>query len=157
VLAMKKWILLAVLVPGIYLCAFAQEKKMSIGIGTEWNMASRYDFAGGAVVNFLFNLPWTSALGFSFTGSMNFNGIYVLEPAFLVRKYFSQDKHSGLFFQFNAGAFIAFEKKGMTSMLMAGLATGYRIPLGRSFYVEPYGRLGYPFAFGLGAMAGICF
>jgi hypothetical protein len=154
---MKKWILLAVLVPGIYICAFAQEKKMSVGLGAEWNMDSRYDFAGGAVLNFLYNLPGASALGLSFTGSMNFNNIYVLEPALLVRKYFSQDIYSGFFIQFNAGAFIALEEKGITPMVMSGLAVGYRIPLGSSFYIEPYGRAGYPFAFGLGAMAGIRF
>jgi hypothetical protein len=154
---MKKWILLVVLVPGIYLCAFAQEKKMSLGVGAEWNMASRHDFAGGAVLNFLYNLPGATSLGLSFTGSMNFNNIYVLEPAFLVRKYFSQDIHSGFFVQFNTGAFIALEEKGITTMVMSGLAAGYRAQLGSSFYIEPYGRLGYPFAFGLGVMAGICF
>jgi len=154
---MKKWILLAVLIPGVYLCAFAQEKKLSVGVGAEWNMASRHDFAAGAVLNFLYNLPGSTAMGVSFTGSMNFNKIYVLEPAFLVRQYFLQGKHSGFFVQFNMGAFIAFEEKGMTPMVMTGLAGGYRIPLGTSFYVEPYGRAGYPFAFGLGVMAGICF
>jgi hypothetical protein len=153
---MKKWLLLAVLIPGIYLCGYAQEKKMSVGLGAEWNMASRHDFAGGAVLNFLYNLPGASALGLSFTGSMNFNNIYVLEPAFLVRQYFLQDKHSGLFIQFEAGAFISFEEKGVTPMIKSGLAAGYRLPLGSSFYIEPYGRAGYPFAFGLGAMAGIC-
>jgi hypothetical protein len=154
---MKKWLLLAILVSGLYLCAFAQEKKMSMGAGVEWNMDSRHDFAAGAVLNFLYNLPWTSSLGLSFTGSMNFNKIYVLEPALIVRKYFSQDHHSGLFIQFNTGAFIAFEEKGITPMIMSGLACGYRIPLKSSFYIEPYGRAGYPFAFGLGVMAGICF
>ena len=154
---MKKWILLAILVPGIYLCAYAQEKKMSVGLGAEWNMASRHDFAGGAVLNFLYNVPGSSSLGLSFTGSMNFNNIYVLEPAFLVRHYFSQEKHSGFFVQFDMGAFIALEEKGVTPMVKSGLAAGCRIPLGSTFYVEPYGRAGYPFAFGLGLMAGFCF
>jgi hypothetical protein len=154
---MKKWILLMILVPGIYLCAFAQEKKMSLSVGADWNMASRYDFAGGAVLNFLYNLPGAASMGLSFTGSMNFNNIYVLEPAFFVRKYFSQDIHSGFFVQYNVGAFIALEETGITPMVMSGLAAGYRIQLGSSFYIEPYGRVGYPFAFGLGAMAGICF
>jgi len=154
---MKKWALLAVLLAGIYLCAFAQEKKMSIGAGTEWNMASRHNFAGGAVLNFLYNLPGSTSLGLSFTASMNFNGIYVLEPAFLARQYFLQGGHSGLFVQFNTGAFIAFEEENITPMIMGGLSAGYRVQLGSSFYVEPCGRLGYPFAFGLGAIAGICF
>jgi len=154
---MKKWILLAILIQGIYICAFAQEKKMSIGAGAEWNMASRHNFAGGAVLNFIYNLPGSSSLGLSFTASMNFNNIYVLEPAFLVRQYFLQDIHSGFFIQFDAGAFIAFEEKGITPTVKSGLACGYRFPLGSSIYVEPYGRAGYPFAFGLGVMAGINF
>jgi hypothetical protein len=154
---MKKWILLVLFFSGIYMCVYAQEKKMSIGFGAEWNMASRHDFAGGAAFNLLYNLPGSSTLGLSFTGSMNFNKIYVMEPVFLVRRYSSQDKHSGFFLQFDIGAFIAFEEEGITPMIMSGLAAGYRIPLGSFFYFEPYGRAGYPFAFGLGAMLGICF
>jgi len=154
---MKKWMLPVFFLLGVCLCAHAQEKKTSIGLGAEWNMDSRHDFAGGAAFNLLFNLPGSSALGFSFTGSMNFNDIYVMEPAFLVRKYFSQEKHSGFFLQFDTGAFIAFEEKGITPMLMSGLAAGFRIPLGSSFYFEPCGRAGYPFAFGLGFMTGIRF
>ena len=154
---MKKWMLPVLFFLGVCLCAYAQDKKTSIGIGAEWNMDSRHDFAGGAALNFLYNLPGSSALGLSFTGSMNFNNIYVMEPAFLVRQYFLQDKHSGFFLQFDIGAFIAFEEEGLTPMIMSGLAAGYRIPLGSFFYIEPCGRLGYPFAFGLGAMAGIRF
>jgi len=130
---------------------------MSAGLGAEWNMASRYDFAEGNILNFIFNLPGSSALGLSFRGSLNFNNIYVLEPAFLVRHYFLQDKHFGFFLQFDIGAFIALEEKGVTPMIMSGLGAGFRLPLGRFFYIEPCGRLGYPFAFGLGAMAGFCF
>jgi len=154
---MKKWMLLVLFFSGIYLCAFAQEKKMSAGLGAEWNMASRHDFAGGAILNFLYNLPGSTSLGLSFIGSMNFNNIYVLEPAFLVRQYFLQDNHSGFFVQFDVGAFIAFEEKGTTPMIKSGLGGGYRLPLNKLFYIEPCGRLGYPFAFGLGVMAGISF
>ena len=154
---MKKWIMLAILVQELFLCAFAQEKKMAMGLGAEWNMASRHNFAGGTALNFTYDLPGSSALGLSFTGSMNFNNTYVLEPAFLVRRYFSQDIHSGFFVQFDLGAFIALEEKGVTPMIMSGFGGGFRLPLGSTFYVEPYGRLGYPFAFGLGAMAGIRF
>ena len=154
---MKKWIFLVIIFSELYLCAFAQEKTMAIGLGAEWNMASRHNFAGGTAVNFTYNLPKSTALGLSLTGSMNFNKIYVLEPAFLVRHYFSQDIYSGFFVQFDIGAFIAMEEKGTTPMLMSGIAGGYRIPLKSSFYIEPYGRLGYPFAFGLGVMTGIRF
>ena len=154
---MKKCMILVLLVGGLHLRAFAQEENMSVGLGAEWNMASRHNFAGGAAVNFICDLPGSSALGLSFTGSMNFNHIYVLEPAFLIRHYFSEDTHGGFFVQFNAGAFIAVEDKEVTPMIMSGLGGGYRLPLGSSFYAEPYGRLGYPFAFGLGVLAGTRF
>jgi hypothetical protein len=154
---MKKWLLLIILISGFCLGAFAQEKKIALGLGAEWNMDSRHDFAGGAALNLIRNLPGSSALGLSFKGSMNFNNIYVLEPAFLIRHYFSQDTYSGFFLQFDVGAFIALEEKGITPMIMSGLGAGFRLPLGSSFYIEPCGRLGYPFAFGLGAMAGFRF
>jgi len=154
---MKNWAMLVILVLGLYLCAFAQEKKISVGLGAEWNMNSPSFFAVGAPLNLIFNLPGSTALGLSFTGSMNFAGIYVLEPAFLIRRYFSRDIHSGFFLQFDVGASIVMEETGITPMINSGLGVGYRLPLGSAFYVEPYGRLGYPFAFGLGAMAGIRF
>jgi len=130
---------------------------MNVGLGVEWNMASRHNFAGGAVINAIYNLPASTALGLSLTASTNFNKINVLEPAFLVRHYFSPDAYSAFFVQFDIGAFIALEEEGVTPMIMSGLAAGYRLPVKKTFYIEPYGRLGYPFAFGLGVMGGICF
>ena len=152
---MKKVILILFLICSF--TVFAQEKKMSAGVGLEWNMASRHNFAGGTAVNFIFNLPKSTALGLSATGSMNFNNIYVIEPGLLVRHYFFRDSYSGFFVQLDIGAFIALEEEGTTSMIMSGIRGGFRLPLGSLFYVEPYGRIGYPFAFGLGAMAGLCF
>jgi hypothetical protein len=161
---MKKNIVFLALITGLCLCAFAQEqkeKKFDIGLGAEWNMDSRYDFAGGAALDVIYNLPGSSALGLACTASYNFKDtgspIYVFEPAFLVRHYFFSGMYSGLFLQFDLGAFISLEEKGITPMIMSGLSAGFRLPLGSFFYIEPYGRLGYPFAFGLGAMAGISF
>jgi len=42
-------------------------------------------------------------------------------------------------------------------MFLGGLRGGYRFTLASHFYVEPYGRIGYPFAFGIGALAGLMF
>ena len=159
---MKKHLFL-VLILTVCSVSFAQETKMSAGLGLEWNMASRHNFAGGTVLNFIYNLPGSSALGLSVTGSMNFNHIYVFEPAFHVRHYFFQGllpgsfPHAGFFLQFGIGTFVALEDQGTTTMIMSGLAGGFRLPLGTSLFVEPFGRLGYPFAFGLGAMGGIRF
>ena len=154
---MKKRVMTFAFIFGFALCAFAQEKKMSAGLGLEWNMNSRHNFAGGANLGFYYNLPGYLALGLSVTGSSNFSEFHVIEPTLLARYYFLRNGYEGFFAQADIGPFIILED-GKTSFLPeAGLRGGYRLSLGSSFYVEPYGRLGYPFAFGVGAMAGIYF
>jgi hypothetical protein len=136
--------------------SFAQEKKAAIGIGPEWNMNSRENFAGGAIISFDYNLPHSFALGLSVTASSNFSGITVIEPAALFRWYFLGG-YGGFFVQADAGAYLVLEDGELTPMFLGGLRGGFRLPLGSSFYLEPYGRIGYPFAFGIGAIAGVKF
>jgi hypothetical protein len=135
----------------------AQEKKAAIGIGPEWNMNSRDNFAGGAALNFDYALPYSFALGFTFTASNNLSGFTVMEPAAVIRRYFLGDGRSGLFAQADLGCYLFLEDGEMTKMFAGGLRGGYRIPIKSSFYIEPYGRVGYPFAFGVGAVIGIRF
>ena len=155
----RTFVLLLIL--GCCLGAFCQdettaENKVAIGIGPEWNMDSRYNFAMGGVFSFDANLPKSLALGLSVTGSYNFNGITVIEPAALFRWYFmGHGLHTGFFLQADLGAFLIFEDGDLTPMFLGGLRGGYRFNLTPLFYVEPYCRLGYPFAFGIGAVAGL--
>lgn len=140
------------------LCVFAQEKKISVGLGLEFDMDSRHDFAGGAVLDSNYNLPNYLALGFTFAASYNFSNFVSIEPIILLRRYFSKNDHLGFFGEIDAGAFIYFEDGETTTFMPeAGLRGGYRHKFGKSFYVEPYGRLGYPFAFGIGVLLGILF
>ena len=139
------------------LAVFPQEKKMAAGLGLEWNMNSRHNFAGGAVLGFDFNLPRFFALGLTATGSTNFFGFNSIEGTALLRYYFLRKGYTGFFGQADAGIFVFFEDGDVTPMPEFGLRGGYRLPLGTLFYLEPYGRLGYPFAFGIGLMAGIYF
>jgi len=135
--------------------AFAQdEHRTALGLGLEWNMNSRENFAGGAVLGFSFNLSHLFAIGLNATYSNNFSGISTIEPAALFRWYIL-GKSTGLFVQADAGAYLVFEAKEFTPMFMGGLRGGYRLPIGSSFYIEPYGRGGYPFVFGVGVTAGI--
>ena len=139
-------------------CILAQEKtndSLAIGLGLEWNMDSRHNFAGGAAFGVNYNLPGHFAVGLSFTGSNNFTGIIVLEPIVQLRCYL--EEKTGYFIQFEAGTFIILEDGEVTPMPEFGLRLGYRQPLGHVLFIEPYGRIGYPFAFGLGLMAGIRF
>ena len=142
----------------LVMAVFAQnEKKMAFGLGPEWNMDSRENFAAGMALNIDYNLPGSFAAGLIFTASNNFDGITVIEPAALFRWYFSGRGHAGFFVQAELGAFIVFEDEYTIPVFQGGLRGGLRMPLGSSFYVEPYGRIGYPFAFGLGVLAGVRF
>ena len=154
---MKKTILLCAVIFLLSQSVFAQsETKMAFGLGPEWNMNSRDNFAGGASLSFDYNLFRSFAAGLSFTASNNFDGITVLEPSALFRWYFLGRGHEGLFAQAEAGVFVVLEDGDTTPLFLGGLRAGMRLPIGR-FYMEPFGRIGYPFAFGVGAMAGVNF
>jgi len=128
---------------------------IGLGLGAEWNMNSREMFAGGALLNFDFNLPMAPiAVGVTGTVSSNFGEGLVVESSALFRWYFLGKKWSGFFAQADIGAVFIFEEDETKPMFMGGLKAGYRFPLGM-FYVEPYGRVGYPFMFGIGVLAGI--
>ena len=140
-------------------CATAQENKAAIGLGLEWNMNSREDFGGGAVIGFDYNLPVSVplALGAVVTTSYNFNNIVIVEPAALFRWYFLNSGRQGFFAQADLGAHILLEDGAAELRFLGGLRGGYRLPLAKVLYIEPYGRIGYPFAFAIGAMAGVQF
>jgi len=153
---MKRTLLLTIVILGFSLCAFTQEeKKMALGLGPEFNMNSRENFAVGAALGFDYNIARSFAAGLTVTGSSNFSGIAVIEPAALFRWYFLGNGHTGFFAQADAGAYLVLEDGDITPLFLGGLRAGYRLPLGSSFYIEPYGRAGYPFAFGVGLLAGV--
>jgi len=131
--------------------------KAAISIGPEWNMNSRDNFAAGAVLAFDFNLGSSFALGINATASSNFDGIFVIEPAAMFRWYFLSREHIGWFAQADAGMSLILEDGDTTSLLLGGLRAGLRLPLGDKFFVEPFGRLGYPFVFGVGGLVGVRF
>ena len=134
---------------------FAQEKKISAGLGPEWNMDSRHNFAAGVSFSMDYTFSNLMALGFSVTGSNNFNGFQVLEGVVLVRQY--HPGSSGFFAQGDMGTLIFFENGEVNPMPLFGLRLGFRRPMSSTFALEPYGRLGYPFAFGIGLTAKIHF
>ena len=159
---MKKICLIAVLIFTTGLTVFAQEetaagKDKSIGVGVEWNMNSRENFAGSAVLGFCFNLESSLAIGIVTAASYNFTEIFVLEPSAFFRCYFLSNDHMGPFIQVDVGACLVFEDEDFLPLFMGGFRAGFRLPLGDMFFVEPFGRFGYPFMFGVGAMAGIRF
>ena len=145
------------------LCAFTQEqsdgKKAAIGLGAEFNFNSNENFAGGASLGFDINLPYSFAAGVTAMVSHNFDNVLVLEPSALFRWYFlgvKEQKHSGLFAQADAGAYVVLADEEIIPLFAGGVRVGFRVSPG-SFYVEPYGRAGYPYIFGIGLAAGLKF
>ncbi|MCL2758911.1 MAG: OmpA family protein [Treponema sp.] len=125
----------------------------AVGFGVEMNMNSPENFAGGVLFNFDVNLATQFALGVNITGSTNFNDINVLEFSGMFRWYFLSLKHDGWFAQINAG-YNYVDVEGAPMAFITELRGGIRIPMG-NFYLEPYGRVGYPVVWGAGIVAGI--
>ena len=136
---------------------FSRNETMSAGLGLEWNMDSRHNFAGGTLLAFDYRLPHFTSVGLFLTGSTNFNNTYVIEPVLVFRAYYREYEFSGPFFQNELGISFITEDGRQTRLPLVGFGTGYRFHAGSSFYLEPYIRIGYPFAFGIGVIAGILF
>jgi len=140
--------------------------KFAIGIGPEINMHSHEGIAYGLSLNFDYNLPFPNlatsfALGLSFIGSNNFDGITVLEPNAFFRWYILNSYHKGLFAQVNVGGnIILMEKESIYNepiALVTDFRAGYRQPIANNLYIEPYIRGGYPVMFGAGLIFGARF
>jgi hypothetical protein len=118
-------------------------------------MNSHNYFAGGVDLSFDYNLSRLFAVGLSVNASSNFDVFTALESAAMFRWYFFRKNMLNFFAQADAGVFIYFEDDQPKPMFLGGARAGLRLPLGRIWYVEPYARGGYPFAFGVGVNAGI--
>jgi len=162
----KKTIFLFAIVMTVGMSAFAQNEreaestanKFSIGIGPELNMNSPEGFAGGAGLSFDYSLANALALGITAAFSHNFAETMALEVGALFRYYLLGIGHTGFFAQADIGTTIIMDDNDETppAVFMGGLRTGHRINIGSGF-VEPYFRIGYPFAFGVGVIGGIRF
>jgi len=133
----------------------SNDKRAAISFGPEWNMNSHENFAMGGTLAFDFNVSPSFAFGYNVTVSSNLTDLLVIEPATFLRWYFS----TSWFLQADAGAYLLLDNdlNEVTPMFLGGLRTGVRLPLGDTLFVEPFGRVGYPFAFGVGVMMGFRF
>jgi len=133
------------------------DSELSIGGGIEWNMNSRENFAAAVSASIDYNLPFFTlplSAGATFIYSNNFYGFSVVEIAGTFRWYFLSSGFTGFFAQADLGTYIFMEDSSTTPLFLGGLRGGFRLPIG-NFYIEPYGRLGFPFTFGLGIIGGI--
>ena len=81
------------------------------------------------------------------------------EMLFFIRYYFLDKLCTGPFLQFSGGPLVLFTEDNIhlpssSGAFTAGLIFGWRIPLGKLFYLEPYVRGGYPFIVGGGLSLG---
>jgi len=152
--------------------AYSQyDRRVSIGLGPEINMNSGAGFGAGAVAAIDFNFGNYWAAGLSAKASHDMLSAWVTEGMVLIRRYFPGKKlwqreyHSGFFVQSDGGVHNitqdnVFMYEGESLLrFMAGLRIGYRFLLGapRHFFLEPYARGGYPFAWGAGIGIGLRF
>jgi len=157
----KKRIILICLIFLLSQVVFAQESAqnvISIGIGPEFNMNSRENFAGGFVVSIDYKLPISAiqlAAGLTMTTSFNFSDALSFEVTGMVRWYFLRIKNLNFFAQADAGMHLIVENNISVVLIEGGLRAGLRMPIGDLFYIEPYGRFGYPYAWGMGVLAGV--
>jgi len=135
-------------------------RVISIGIGPELNMNSRENYAGGLSLNMEYQLPvsrFQLSTGLTVTLSHNFSNTFVFEATGMFRWYFPDITHNGFFTQIDLGTHMITERGVFAPLFEAGLRAGYRMPLGEKYYIEPYGRFGFPYFWGAGVLAGINF
>ena len=159
---MKKSIILILVILLLGQAVFAQSENdnvsISVGIGPEVNMNS--NFSGGLTLSGDYQLPVSAvklAVGLTVTGSYDFLDTVSLETTAMLRWYFLSQNHTGLFGQVDLGIIVIFEDDASAVFFDSSLRAGFRIPLGDSFYIEPYGRFGYPSFLGAGVLAGMRF
>jgi hypothetical protein len=77
----------------------------------------------------------------------------VIEPEAFFRWYFLPPRMGKIFLQGDLGASFIFADSRLYQKVLGGISSGIRIPL-KKFFIEPYGRIGYPFMFGVGISGG---
>jgi hypothetical protein len=119
-------------------------------------MNARHLFSLGVILGAEYTLQPSLTAGVKGVFSYNFNEITVLEPGAFFRWYFLYPKAGSIFLQTDIGASFIFADSRLYIRPLGGISGGIRIPL-KKIFLEPQGRLGYPFAFGLGVTCGISF
>ena len=155
--AAKNLFLLAAIFLALSFGLSAQET--SLGGGIEWNMNARENFAAGFTMLADYRLPLEDqqlTAGAVLVYSNNFSGFSVIEVGASIRWYFLGVGLTGFFAQAETGAFLISENNETIPMFMGGARAGFRFPMDK-IYVEPFGRFGYPFAFGFGVIGGMTF
>ena len=125
-----------------------------IGLDLEGNMNTREKAAMAGGLSFGFDWEQNFTLGFRATYSNNLNTVSCVQPTVFFR-YYPFIKSSGFFMQGELGAVLFFEYGDLFPAIQGGLAAGWRFNLGKTWYLEPSIRGGYPYIWGAGLTVGI--
>lgn len=137
--------------------------KSSLGFIAEANKNSLSNVSPAVGISFDYSATRQFSLGAKVLVSYDFlekkNTIYAIEPLAFARGYLvspTGEPSAGLFVEGQGGADIVLVNNEIKKAFSAGLALGFRIPIG-DFYFEPILRGGYPYMFGAGIGAGFRF
>ena len=102
-----------------------------------------------------------TAVGLRFLYATDPENYIFMEILFFLRFYFlGSEASTGPFLQFNGGPVIYADSVPELSGyggISAGLNAGWRLPIGRNFFIEPAVRVGYPYIVGGGISSGLRF
>jgi hypothetical protein len=108
-----------------------------------------------------FGYDGRATLGYRALCFVDPDGLATLELVLFFRAYLPPGRQDGFFIQAGVGPSI-FAREGAlfppgANSTSAGVALGWRFPLGKYFYIEPALRAGYPYIAGAGVSAGFRF
>jgi hypothetical protein len=126
------------------------------GLGVEGNANTREGAAFGGSLSGGVDLDDQFSLGLRITLSSNMDTVTTMEPAAFFR-YYLPFNFSGLFAQAELGMSLFFEDGESYPAFLGGLAFGWRYNVNEKWYIEPSVRMGYPFLWGFGILAGFSF
>jgi hypothetical protein len=148
---------LAALAVILILPVAAAEDGPALGLTAEGTMNTRSGvaFGGGLLLGWDVN---GTMLGLRGVISLNGAPMRTLETLLVARFYLpSLRGREGFFAQLEMGPCFLMEDGYVTGAVSAGLMAGWRFPLGRRWFVEPFVRAGYPFIAGAGMGGGLRF
>jgi hypothetical protein len=132
--------------------------RFSIGLGVEGNKNTKENAAVAGVLTNDFALNARFSIGSRLGFSYNFADLGTLEGGIMFRVYVLSGNSSGPFIQADGGVSYIFwrddARDDMFTKFLYGGTLGWRFHIG-SFYIEPYGRGGYPFIWGGGLVMGM--
>ncbi|MDR1956144.1 MAG: hypothetical protein LBQ30_04745 [Treponema sp.] len=134
------------------------KKQANLGLGIEGNVNTGNSMIFAQSICYDQRLFTVFGLGLLFTVSSDFGSFLSMEPEVFVRWYFLDlgIPGGGLFVQEDMGLRLASDNFVIKPAFLGGFSLGFRYAFKyQDYYMEPYIRGGFPFAFGVGLRGGV--